>query len=109
MMAMSVIKDIPSDDMPFVNLKIGGSIVDFDGKVSSTDTYGQYQKSSIQGRITDQPISKSQNVSMLWETGFALKNSDVKHCNVEMTSCYEAKTVPVVESISHVSGYTSGS
>lgn len=98
---MSIINNLPSDDLPIVNVKIGGSIVDFDGFLDSTATFPEYTKSSVRGRVTDQPISQSQNVSMLWETGLAWKQGALnKHCNIDMTSCYEAKTVPVIFSVS---------
>ena len=98
---MNKIVDLRSDEMPFINTKLGEALIDFEDYVNP-DTYvrGWYQN-QVKGRVGDQPIKRDLPVTMLWETGHANKNPAImKYCNYEATDSYESKTVPVIYDMS---------
>jgi hypothetical protein len=45
---------------------------------------------------------------MLWETGNTMLHPQAKTCTYDMTDCYFTKTIPVIQSVSANSGYTTG-
>jgi hypothetical protein len=46
---------------------------------------------------------------MQWETGRAIVSNEYSyHCNIDNTTCYQAKTVPVIFNMSAHTGYSSG-
>ena len=108
--------DLPTDEMPFINCKIGNTLINFEdsysrgsafaGRDKVTRHWGQKQ---IFGRVGDQPIKKSYPITMLWETGYADKNpTTMEYCNYEGTECYESMTIPVIYEINQATGYTTG-
>jgi len=83
--------------------------VDFEGEVDYTSSWSGYRRNRVRGIVTDQPPALSQNVSMQWETGKALKHAEeTTHCNFDGTNCYEARTVPVIYNISSHAGWSTG-
>lgn len=57
----------------------------------------------------DQPISDDSKMSMLWENGYALKHRiGMKHCTYDMQRCFEAQTLPTIESLSDNWGWANG-
>ena len=68
---MGLIKDLDSDELPFINAKIGDNLIDFEFGASSTTYFSAYSKNGVRGQIGENSISKSQNVTMMWETGNA--------------------------------------
>jgi hypothetical protein len=59
--------------------------------------------------VGDQPISTNHPVTMLWETGHAIKDPLTNgYCNYENTECYESKTVPVIYDMSSREGWLTG-
>ena len=71
---MSLLKDLPTDDLPFINMKIGDALVDFEGYVDSTTTFSSQNRNRVRGRVTDQPLG-DQNATMMWETGKSMEQS----------------------------------
>jgi hypothetical protein len=69
----NVIQDLLSDELPFINFKIGGSLVDFEANVDSDVSLSHWALNSMKGKVGDQPIAKSDKVNLLWETGYSLK------------------------------------
>ena len=55
---MNLIKDLDSDELPFINFKIGGNLVDFDGSVDYHSEFTPYTKIRIRAEIAEGPISK---------------------------------------------------
>ena len=97
---MKLIKDLEAEELPFINAKVGGSLIDFE-KIPSTVTYGAYRRNSVIGSIGPMPISKNQSVSMMWETGKAVVSvAESNFCNFDGSDCYTARTLPVIFSIS---------
>lgn len=48
-------------------------------------------------------------MSMLWENGYALKHRiGMKHCTYDMQRCFEAQTLPTIESLSDNWGWANG-
>jgi hypothetical protein len=106
---MSKIENLNSDDLPFVNAKFGSAHVDFEYKVTSETSISSWRMNRVHGSVTDQPNSLKTKFNMLWEVGNSLKQEvEMKTCNFNQSDCYETKTVPVIHSISHAEGYTSG-
>lgn len=104
-----VARDLPSDEMGFINAKLDKALMNFEDTVSSTWRFSRNAQSRVKGQVGDQPISPDVDVSMLWETGFALKNEQTMHyCTYDANSCYESKTVPVIFDISEKTGYLTG-
>lgn len=106
---MSHIKGLLSDELPWINVKINGALLDFDEQADFDISINSWNRNGIQALVGDQPISANQNVTMLWETGQAYnKEHKMKHCDFENKNCYQAKTVPVINTLSSNSGYVSG-
>jgi hypothetical protein len=78
---MSLIKDLNSDDLPFVNAKIGDALVDFEDTVSFDTKFLSYNRNRIRGKVTDQPSSLKSNASIMFETGKTMEQS------FEMQTC----------------------
>jgi len=106
---MSRIKDVASDDFPFVNAKIGEANIDFEGYVSSGKQFSGWYNNPVRGKVGDQKISDNLKVNMLWETGYAIHDPiSMQNCDIAGTKCYEAKTVPAIYSIDQNEGYVTG-
>jgi hypothetical protein len=54
--------DLRSDELPFINAKIGGALVDFEENVDSSVYIAHWTINSLMGKVGDQPISKNQKV-----------------------------------------------
>ena len=83
--------------------------MDFTENVDFSTGLTHWRKNSLRGRIGDQPVSKDDKLSMLWETGNSwTQRNTVKTCSYDNTDCYEARTVPVIFDISQNTGYLTG-
>jgi len=55
------------------------------------------------------PIGEKEDISMMWETGVAYNNPAMAlHCSYDNSTCYQAKSVPVIYETSSSIGYTTG-
>lgn len=61
---MNLIKDLESDELPFINTKVGNNLIDFEGSVRSTTDYSNNKRVNARGIVGESPISKSQDISM---------------------------------------------
>jgi hypothetical protein len=66
-------RDLPTDEMGFINVKLDKANMNFEDTVSSTSRFSRNAQSRVRGYVGDQPISPKVEVSMLWETGYALQ------------------------------------
>jgi hypothetical protein len=106
---MNKIEDVASDDMPFVQAKIGLANINFENYVASTDGYRGWYNNDVTGIVGDQKISNNLPVNMLWETGYAIHDPvTMNTCGYDGVTCYEAKTVPAIYSIDQKEGYVTG-
>jgi len=106
---MNLIKDVASDDIPFVQAKIGLANINFEDYVSSTTGFRGWYNNVVRGKVGDQKISKDLDVNMLWETGYAIHDEVMmRTCNFDASECYTAKSVPAIYSIDQSEGYTTG-
>jgi hypothetical protein len=106
---MGVITGLLSDELPWINVKIGGALLDFDEQADFDIAINNWNVNIISAIVGDQPISPSQPVNMLWETGQAeTKHHKMLHCSYNNQTCYYAKTVPVIYGLSSNTGYISG-
>jgi hypothetical protein len=69
---MSLIKDIPDDELPFINVKIGDALADFEDRVTYETTFSSYARNRVRATVTDQILSDTQGMTMMWETGKSL-------------------------------------
>jgi hypothetical protein len=86
---MGLIVDLIEEQKPFINAKVGGALIDFDDFVTFETTYGAWVRNYATGIVGDQLPSKSQDISMLWETGQASQvMHEVLHCSYDNSTCY---------------------
>ena len=95
--------------MPFINTKVGGSLLDFEFNVDDTTTYSGYYRNRAKGQVGELPIGESYNITMQWETGqgFVLRQ-EATHCSYDNKTCFQAQAVPVIFETSSKLGYTTG-
>jgi hypothetical protein len=94
---INLIQDLPQDEMHFINAKIGGALMDFEGFVDFDRSYSKWYRNQVSGRVGDQPPSASHNMSMLWEIGHSnIQKQESLTCSYDNSTCYQAKTVPVI-------------
>jgi hypothetical protein len=106
---MSRVKDVASDDLPFVQAKIGLANINFEGYVRSDQGFRGWYNNQVRGIVGDQKISNDLDVKMLWETGYAIHDPvTMRTCDYAGTTCYTAKTVPAIFSIDQSEGYVTG-
>jgi len=106
---MNKIKDVASDDLPFVQAKIGAANINFEGYVASDKSFRGWYNNPVRGIVGDQKIAKDLDVKMLWETGYAIHDEvTMKTCTYDLSECYTAKTVPAIYSIDQKEGYLTG-
>jgi len=106
---MNLIKDLEMDEMPFINTKIGGNLIDFEFSVDSATEYRAHWINRARGQIGESTISKKQNITMMWETGRAtVAKHESTFCNFDQSDCYQAKSIPVIFGISENKGYITG-
>mmetsp|Transcript_20896 Transcript_20896/g.32311 ORF Transcript_20896/g.32311 Transcript_20896/m.32311 type:complete len:226 (-) Transcript_20896:2317-2994(-) len=97
---MNLITDLDTDEKPFINFKLDESLLDYTDTVTyETPIYG-WTENRVRGLVGDLP-NGNHKLRMTWETGYAkVLNETAMHCNFDMTDCYHAKTVPVIDSMS---------
>ncbi len=57
--------------MPFVNLELAGSKLDFEFSVDYETKISSWTDNRARGQVGELPIGNNDSVKMLWETGFA--------------------------------------
>ena len=106
---LSKITDLEADEMPFINAKIGGNLIDFEDAVDGYTTMRAFWKNRARGQIGEATISKKQDITMMWETGKAtVSKVEGTYCNYDQSDCYQAKNIPVIFDISENTGYKTG-
>ena len=106
---LTLIKDLEMDEMPFINAKIGGNLIDFEDSVDSATSFRAHWLNRARGQIGESTISKKQNITMMWETGKAsVAEQESTFCNFDQSDCYQAKSIPVIFSTSEDKGYITG-
>jgi len=106
---MGLIEDLDTDELPFINAKVGGNLLDFEDTADSESRFSAYSKNRVRGQVGENTISKSQNLTMMWETGkAAVALQEATFCDFDQTSCYQGKSVPVIFNISANTGYVTG-
>lgn len=107
---MNLIKNLKSDELPFINFKLGNSMLDFEGILDHTSTFAANSNWNWRaGVVREFPIQTSMNVSMMWEVGKAMKmEQTIKTCLYDMSECYEAKMVPNIDNVSLSESYKTG-
>lgn len=104
-----IITGLTQEQMPFVNARIGGALIDFEDSVTFETGFSHWNKNRVTGVVGELPIAENHTISMMWETG----NSDIvehsaKYCDFHNDTCYYAKTVPVIFGVNENTGYYTG-
>jgi len=105
---MNLITDLQMDQKPFINARIHGALLDFEDTVEHTTLFSYWRKNRVRGQVGELPIADNHSISMTWETGKALVLDHALHCDITNTTCYQAKSVPVIFNVSSNTGYKSG-
>jgi len=106
---MTLIKDLDTDEFPFINAKVGGNLIDFEFNEDSESSWSNWVLGSTRGQIGENTISKNQNITMMWETGrSAVALAESLFCDFNQSNCYQAKSLPVIYNISANIGYNTG-
>jgi hypothetical protein len=106
---MNKIKDLATDELPFVQAKIGLANINFENYVSSTTSFRGWYNNNVRGIVGDQKIANNLSVDFLWETGYAIHDPVLmNNCNYANDKCYKVKTVPAIYSVSQNNGWTTG-
>ena len=93
----NLIQGLSTDEMPFINARVSKALIDFEFNVDHDTWFSHWNKNRIRGQIGELPIAKNHSLSMMWETGKAhVLDTHSKYCNFDNSSCYHARTVPVV-------------
>jgi hypothetical protein len=105
---MSLIRELSSDDYPFINARIGKALIDFEGEMDFETSFRAYQKNGVSGHLGEVPVG-NYDIQQMWETGKArVDPARATTCSYDGSDCYQAKVVPVVYTISDHDGWTSG-
>jgi hypothetical protein len=105
----SLISGLDTDEMLFINAKIGGSLLDFEGEVDDTTRFSVYRRNKVRGQVGEIPAGQTFNISMQWETGRAwVLKQEATFCSYDNQTCYQARSVPVIFDTSASTGYTTG-
>lgn len=106
---MSLISDLPSDELPFINTRIAGNMIDFEFNIDSETSFSSWSDNNAMGQVGDMTPAGDNNITMLWETGWATEHeASVQTCSFDNQTCYKVKSVPVIYEISANSGYKTG-
>ena len=108
---MNLIQDLDSDELPFINFKIGNNLIEFDESLYGSRGFSSrtYTRDYIRGRIGENLIEKKQDLTMQWETGRAMiSHQESTFCNFDQSDCYQAKSVPVIFDVSDNKSYKTG-
>ena len=98
-----------SDERQFINARIGGSLLDFEDTISSETTFSTMRRNWVRGVVGELPPNPALNISMMWETGESwVSPVEALTCSFDNSTCYVAKSVPVIFNMSQNTGYSSG-
>jgi hypothetical protein len=83
------LSDIPTDELPFINAKIGGALMDFETYVDFDRTFSAWHRNYVTGRVGDQAPAKNHDFKLLWEVGQShLQEQESLHCSYDNKTCY---------------------
>ena len=93
-------------NIKFENFKIGGHSLDFE--LDDFAAYRAYNLNKARGQVGELPIG-THDISMQWKTGQAsVLDQNSMTCTFDGSSCYQAKSVPVIFGMSANSGSKMG-
>ena len=105
----NLVSGVKSDDKAFINAKIGGMNLDFEEYEDGYTWYNANSNYWLKGKVGELPANDDLNVTMLWETGLAhVPPVESLTCSFDNSTCYRAKSVPVIYEISSNTGYSTG-
>jgi hypothetical protein len=64
-----LIRDLANDELPYINIKIDGRLVDQEGFVNYETELGQFWRNAVRAVVGNQPPGITNRLTMLWEVG----------------------------------------
>lgn len=100
---------VTGDEMPFRMGFIDNSNTNYEIWLDETSTFTSWYTNEISGQSGDAPVNQTSVPRINFHTGDALLVEDrMKTCNYDETDCYYVKSIAVVDSFEHTTGYASG-
>lgn len=97
-------------EFPFTEVKLNGYKVDFEGFLEENTVLSAYSKNSVRGIMGSIVPNASAEVEFRFRVGYALHiDSTMLRCSYDNSTCYKAKALARIDSISASEGYKSGS
>jgi hypothetical protein len=56
---MGLIEDLDTDELPFINAKVGGNLLDFEFGADSTSYFSAYSKNRVRGQVGENTIPRA--------------------------------------------------
>jgi hypothetical protein len=86
---LTLVKDLDADEMPFINSKVGGNLIDFEAAIDGYTEFRNHWKNRARGQTGEATISKKQDITMMWETGKAtVSEQEATFCSYDESECY---------------------
>jgi|TARA_B110000285_G_C15022117_1_gene562161 hypothetical protein len=83
----SLIEDLADDEMAFINMKVGGQLIDFEETMTSEDFfsgYGGIAAAVTTGQVGEVLPGQHLEMSMLWEVGDTYTDGAMMtHCSYD--------------------------
>ena len=97
-----------SDMEPFQEIRIGNTLVDWEGLIDSSYRTTQMMVDKYPAYVRDNKPSKDNNVRARFRVGDSYPYATSKHCNFDESECWTIRTHPKINSISAEEGYITG-
>ena len=87
-------------EWPFIEARINGYTVDFEGKVDETTQLAAYNRNQVKGVLGNVMPAPDASVNMRFRVGNTLNyEKTALRCDYTNTTCYRAKVLPVINSV----------
>lgn len=84
-----VMQNLQSDEKRFINTEIGGSKLDFEGRVDHTTTFHWWRDNRVSGQVGEMTVGHDKDIKMLWEVGYAnVRKFEATTCSYDNSTCY---------------------
>ena len=98
-----------NDDMePLQEIRVGKTLVDWEGLIDSSTRTTQYTVEPYPARIGDQKPSKDSSPRVRFRVGDAFHRARSLHCLFDGSECWTIRTHPSIDEISKSEGFIAG-
>ena len=93
-------------ELPFISVLLNGYGVDFEAFLDETTWLSTWIPNQIRGYMGDIVPSNQTEIDFQFRVGYCQHmESQMTRCSYDNSTCYKAKAVAVINSISEVQGY----